>query len=92
MRKKTVAIIAELIPVVSAPVSYFLAVSSFGSGIVGAVIAVTFLLAFLGFAFFFLGRRIAGSDRSVRVIGVLDWLATLYVVVFYALVIFSFGL
>lgn len=90
--KKTIAIIAELLPVISAPLSYLLVVSASDTGLIRHVITITFLLAFLGFAFFFLGRKLAGEEKMVRILGILDWLATLYVVVFYAIAIFSFAL
>jgi len=90
--KKTLAILMELIPVISAPVSYMLVVSSSDAALVRQIISITFCLAFLGFAFFFLGRRLAKGDKIVRILGILDWLATIYVITFYILVIFSFGL
>lgn len=92
MNKKTIAILAESIPLVSAPVFFLLVVSSFDAAWIRRLISVTVLLAFLGFAFFFVGRRLAKGDRIVRILGVLDWLATLSVVGFYALAVFSFGL
>ena len=92
MRRKTIAILLELIPVISAPISYLLVVSSPDAAPVRQIISITFLLAFLGFAFFFIGRRLAKGDRIVRILGIMDWLATIYVIAFYALAIFSFGL
>ena len=92
MSKKTVAVIAEIIPLVSAVVSYTLTVSSFDSGLVRLVIAITFLLAFLGFVFFFVGRMLAKEDKTVRILGIFDWLATIFVIAFYALAFLSIAL
>ncbi len=92
MNKKTIAIIAELIPLVSAVVSYVLVVSSLDSKIIRQVISITFLLAFLGFVFFFIGRGLAKNDKAVRILGIFDWLATIYVIAIYIIAIFSFGL
>ena len=92
MSRKTIAILLELIPVISAPISYILVVSSSDAASVRQIISITFCLAFLGFAFFFIGRRLAKGDRIVRILGILDWLATIYVITFYVLAIFSFGL
>lgn len=92
MNKKTIAIIAEMIPLVSAIVSYVLVVSSLDSKIIRQVISITFLLAFLGFVFFFIGRSLAKNDKAVRILGVFDWLATIYVIAIYIIAIFSFGL
>ena len=92
MSKKTVAVIAEIIPLVSAVVSYTLTVSSVDSGLVRLVIAITFLLAFLGFVFFFVGRMLAKEDKTVRILGIFDWLATIFVIAFYALAFLSIAL
>lgn len=92
MNKKIIAIIAEIIPLVSAVVSYTLIVSSLDSDLIRQVISITFLLAFSGFAFFFIGRRLAKESRAVRILGIFDWLATLYVIAIYVIAIFMFGL
>ena len=92
MRKRTIAIVLELIPVISAPVSYILIFSKLDSEPVRQVIMFTTLLAFLGFVFFFIGRKLAKTDKAVKVLGILDWLATVSVIGFYVLAIFSFGL
>lgn len=92
MSKKTVAVIVEIIPLVSAVVSYTLTVSSFDSGLVRLVIAITFLLAFLGFVFFFVGRMLAKEDKTVRILGIFDWFATIFVIAFYALAFLSIAL
>ncbi len=92
MNKKAIAIITEIIPIVSAPVFFLLVTSSYDATWIRRVISVTMLLAFLGFLFFFIGRKLAKGDRTVRILGILDWLATLAVIGFYVLAIFSFGL
>lgn len=90
--KKTLAIIVESIPLVSAVVSYPLLISNLDSEPVRLVIAITFLCAFLGFVFFFIGRGLAKEDKTVRILGVFDWLATVYVIAIYIIAIFIFGL
>jgi len=92
MNKKRIAIIAEIIPLVSAVVSYVLTVSKFDSELIRTVISITFLLAFLGFVFFFIGRKLAKESKAVRILGIFDWLATLYVIAIYVIAIFSFAL
>ena len=91
MKKKTIAIIVELIPVVSAVVSCLLIFSEFDAASIRQLIQVIMLLAFFGFVFSIVGRRLAKGDRAVRILGVLDWLATLYVFVLYLLVFLSLG-
>ena len=55
-------------------------------------IPYTMLLAFLGFVFFFIGRKLDKEDRMVRILGILDWIATISVIGFYVLAILCFGL
>ena len=90
--KKKLAIIMECIPLVSAVVSYPLLVSNLDSDLVRLIIAITFLCAFFGFVFFFIGRGLAKEDKAVRILGVFDWLATIYVIAIYIIAIFNFGL
>ncbi|MBR1597402.1 MAG: hypothetical protein IJ661_00655 [Lachnospiraceae bacterium] len=71
MNKKIIAIITELIPIVSAVTSYTLIVSNIDSVLVRKVISVTMILAFLGFVFFFIGRRLSKEDKAVRILGYL---------------------
>ncbi len=92
MTKKNIAIIVELIPIVSAVLSYLLTVSKYDSELIRNVISITFLLAFLGFVFFFVGRWLAKENKAVKILGVFDWLATVYVIAIYAIAIFNFGL
>ena len=92
MNKKIIAIITELVPLVSAVVSYGLIISGHDSQMIRRVITVTMLLAFLGFIFFFAGRRIDKESKTVRVLGVLDCLTPVSVVLFYVAAIFCFGL
>ena len=92
MIKKTIALILEWIPIISAPVSYILVMSASDSNLIRRLIAVTLLLAFLGFIFAIIGRKLAKEDRAVRVLSIIDRLATVYVIVFYVIAIFSFGL
>ena len=55
-------------------------------------IIITMSLAFFGFIFFFVGKKLNKTDKIVQILGILDWLATIYVIVLYTIVIFSFGL
>ena len=86
MNKKTAAIILELIPIVSALLSLLLIVMPLESGAAGTVIAITMLLASFGFVFFIFGRVLAKDDKMVKILGIFDWLATVYVICIYVLV------
>lgn len=90
--KKTIAILLEALPIVSAPLAYLLVISDYNSPLIRAVIGITFLIAFLGFVFFLIGRKLAKDDKIVRILGIFDWLATLFIIAIYVIAIFNFGL
>ena len=92
MNKKIAAIIAEIVPIVSAVAAYALILSALDAAWVRRVIAVTMLLAFLGVAVFFVGRKLAGGDRAVKILGILDCLATAFVIGLYVIAIIAFGM
>ena len=92
MNNKTILKITKLIPVISAVLSYILILGPFNAAWVSKVTGVTVILAFLGFVFFFIGRKTAGEDRVLKILGILDILSTISIVVLYTLAIISFGL
>lgn len=92
MKNRRLAIILESIPLVSAPLSFFLVTSKSDSTFISWTITVAFFFAFFGFAFFLVLRRFFKGDKVIKILGILDCVATLYVIVFYALAIISFGL
>lgn len=89
MDRKTVLKILKLIPAVSALLAYILI---FSSAQAGALTSAAVLLAFFGFVFFFMGRKSAKDDKTLRVLGWLDLLSTLSIIVLYALAVANFGL
>ncbi len=92
MEKKTLAVILEMIPVISAPLSCILIFSDHVPKIGRKLIPYFLLLAFLGFVFFLIGRKLYKEDEMVRILGILDCIATISVIGLYVLAIFSFGL
>lgn len=92
MKKKFIAIIFELIPILSAIISFILIVLNYDTDIVRYIIKLTVLLSFVGFIFFFIGRFIEKKDKLVKVLGLFDCFATLYIIIMYIIAIFSFGL
>ncbi|MBQ6392245.1 MAG: hypothetical protein IJH60_01925 [Eubacterium sp.] len=92
MNKKIIAIVLELIPVVSAVVSFYLFTTSKDSALIRKTLLVSFVFSLLGIAFFIVGRKLAGDDKTVRILGLLDLVASIYVIAFYVLAIISFGL
>lgn len=92
MDRKTIVTIVKLIPVISVILSYMLILGPFHSELIKDISGVTVILAFLGFMFFFIGRRTAKEDKFVKILGILDILSTVLIVVLYALAIISVGL
>ncbi len=92
MDKKHIVITAQLIPVISAIVSYLLIFGSFKAAWISKVTGVTVILAFLGVGFFFIGRRLAKEDRTLKILGILDILSSISIIVLYALAFASVGM
>lgn len=92
MDKKNIVITAKLIPVISAIVSYLLIFGSFKAAWISKVTGVTVILAFLGVGFFFIGRRLAKEDRTLKILGILDILSSISIIVLYALAFASVGM
>jgi hypothetical protein len=89
--KKTTAVIIELIPVVSAVLFFALLRMHADNTFTSIMSVVTLILAFFGFVFFFIGRRLAKGDKAVRILGILDWLSTVSIIGLYALVFYALG-
>ena len=85
MDRKTVLTIIKLIPVVSAVLAYILIFSSAQGG---GFTTIVVLLALFGFIFFFIGRKAAKEDKTLRILGWLDLLSTLAIILLYVIVIF----
>ena len=92
MTRKLIAIIAEIIPVISAILFFILISSSSNSVLAKNMILVTMLFSLMGFAFFLIGRKLAKESKAVRILGILDLLATVSIIGVYILAAFAFGL
>ena len=88
MKKRTKAILTELIPIVSVISALLLLKRDTDSPFLRIITAVAFIFAFVGFLAFFIGRKLAGEDKTVMILGVLDWIATAVIVGTYALAFF----
>ena len=91
MNRKMIVTI-KLIPVISVILSYMLILGPFHSEAAKDISGVTVVLAFLGFAFFFIGRRLAKEDKLIKILGILDILSTLAIAALYALAVISVAL
>ena len=92
MTKRTTAIIIELIPILSMISALLLLKRDTDSPFLRIVTAGSFIFAFFGFAAFFIGRKLARKDRTVKTMGVLDRTATAIIVGIYALAFFVMGI
>ena len=88
MTKRTTAILIELIPIVSVISALLLLKRDTDSLFLRMITMVVFIFAFFGFAAFFIGRKLARGDKTVKILGVLDWIATAMIVGIYALAFF----
>lgn len=92
MNKKKIAIIVEMIPVLSVLISFILIKIRYVSKMTTLLVFITVILSFFGFVFFLIGRKLYKDDKIVRILGTFDLLSTLYVVMLYIIAVFSFGL
>ncbi len=90
--KKSLAITIETIPVIAAILSIGLIVSPLSSSVVKGVINISTILAFMGFIFFIVGRKIDKEDKAVRVMSIAALLSGICMVAFYIAAIMVFGL
>lgn len=88
MKKRRIAIIIELIPILAVISAILLLKRDTDSYFLRIITAVVFIIAFLGFVASFIGRKLAGKDKTVKILGVLDWIATTVIVGIYALAFF----
>ena len=91
MNKRIMAIILEAIPIIAAIVSFILLAIEYGSNAINGTLYVTLFLAFIGFVMYFVGRKLAGEDKVVKILGIFDWLSTLFVFGVYIAVFIALG-
>ncbi len=92
MNKKTIAIILEIIPIISAVISWIFILIPYGSEALSFIIPTTFMLAFFGFVFFFIGKKLCKNDKTVKILGICDIASTISIIAIYIIAIFVFGL
>ncbi len=92
MNKRIIAIAVELIPIVTAIISIVLLASGSEADLIRWATKYTIIVSFFGFIFFFIGRKLCKKDKLVKVLGIVDLAATLYVIGIYIAAIFAFGL
>jgi hypothetical protein len=92
MNNKKIAIITELIPIISAPLSILLIMSALDSKVIRSIISVTMIFGFLGFMAFLIFRKAGKEDKTVRILGIMDLLATFVVIGFYMIAFLSIGM
>ena len=90
--KKKIAIILELIPIISCIISFILIYSRFDSNNLMFIKTIAMIISFFGFVFFIIGNILVKKDKLVLLLGILDIITTIFVIGFYIIVIFLFGL
>ena len=90
--RKKIALVLEALPVICVPLSYLLILNNADRSIVRGIIGIATVIAFFGFVFFIIGRKLVREDKTILVLGILDILATLFILGIYVIAIFSFGL
>ncbi len=88
MDKKTVLTIIKLIPPVSAVLAFILIFTSAQAPVLATV---TTLLGFFGFVFFFIGRKTAKEDKTLKILGWLDLLSTVAIIALYLIAMAAFA-
>ena len=91
MNKKTILTIVKLIPPVAAALSFILIFGHFDGGKTGGLTTATVLLGLFGFVFFFIGRKAAKEDRTLKILGRLDLLSTVAIIALYVIVLIAFA-
>ena len=85
MTKRTTAIIIELIPIISVIAALLLLKRDVDSSFLRIITTIVFIFAFFGFAAFFIGRKLASGDKTVKLLGILDWITTAIIIGIYVL-------
>lgn len=83
MDKKKIAMIVEIVPIVSAVLNFILLSIPEESKLIRGIISITMFFAFFGFVFFFIGRSLGKGDKTVKILGILDIFATVSVIATY---------
>ena len=92
MYKKNVAIVLEILPIVSAILTYVLIYAPFKTGSnIKIISGIALIIAFFGFLFFIIGRILAKEDRTVKILGILDCIATLSIIVLFVIIFIAIG-
>ena len=78
----------ELIPILSVISALLLLKRDTDTPFLRMITAVAYIFAFFGFGAFFIGRKLAREDKTVKILGVMDWIATAIIVGTYALAFF----
>ena len=86
--KKYIAIILEIIPIVSVIAAFLLFILPVNMKVLDGIFMI---LAAFGFQFFLFAYKLHKS-KLTKVLGIIDVIASLTVIIFYVIAIFSFGL
>ena len=92
MNKKTLAVILEIIPIISVIATYGLVFANLNSDFVRKIIYVTLIISFFGFVFGIIARKLAKGDKLVKVLSIFDFLCPVFIIGLYVLVFIAIGM
>ena len=91
MNKKNIAVVLELLPIISVVFLVIRFLIKVEAGPIVTIADICMITAFFGFVFFLIGRKLAKEEKIVRILGICDLLATVGVIGFYILVFIAIG-
>lgn len=92
MKKRTIVILLKCLPILASVISFICLKLPDDYTIVRVMIKITVIISFFGFIFFFIGKKMSKNDKLIKMLSIFDLLSTLYIIILYIIVIFSFGL
>lgn len=92
MNKKNLAVILEIIPLITLIATYVLVFANLDNDVVRAIILATVTISFFGFIFGIIGRKLSKGDKLVKVLSIFDFLCPVFIIGLYVLVFIAIGM
>jgi len=92
MNKKTLAVILEIIPIVSVITALSLVFASLNNDFVRKIILVAVVISFFGFVFGIIARKLAKGDKLVKVLSIFDFLCPVIIIALYVITFIAIGM
>jgi hypothetical protein len=92
MNKKTLALVLEIIPLISVIATFVLVFANLDSDVVRTIILITVTISFFGFIFGIIGRKLSKGDKLIKVLSIFDFLCPVFIIGLYVLVFIAIGM